>query len=139
MAVYAFPQSPSGASPVNLGMPIRSIGSLSDMWTEGAADAHTHDIPAHTHPQAYAISDDSATPDTVRIKLNGVDLTSAKGGPWQVGGGAGLFEFVLTDEIRAAVGGLRQEHQLEIRCDAGQGEVEVLVETFEIVQTLALT
>jgi hypothetical protein len=139
MAVYAFPQNPSGASPVSLGMPIRSVGSLADMWTEGAADAHTHAIPNHTHPQVYAISDDTQTPNTIRIKLNGVDLTSAKGGPWQVGGGAGLFEFTLTDEMLAAVGGLRQEHQLEIRCDAGQGEVEVLVETFEIVQTLALS
>lgn len=107
-----------------------------DLYTYDSADAHTHDIPEAQ--LTYGITDDNQTPDTISIAFNGTDITGDKGGPWLVGGGAGSFDIILTDEMIDAGGGLRQEHQLTISCTGGRGEVEVLIETIEIIQALAV-
>jgi hypothetical protein len=109
-----------------------------DLWTESSSGNHAHSVPAHTHPLVYGIYTDSQTPDTLRVALNGVDITSALSGPWAVGGGAVTFEIDITAQLLATVGGLRQAHELTFSCDSGRGEVEVSVETFEVVQALVV-
>lgn len=100
---------------------------------------HTHTIPNHTHPQAYGISDDSVRPNTVRVWVDGIDRTSALGGPWGVGGGAIDETLDITAYIVNAAGGLRQRHTVEIKCASGQGEVEATVELYETIQSIALS
>lgn len=113
-------------------------------WTAGAADAHTHNvtIPAHTHtiPAAnltYGITDDVSYPNTVRIAVNGTDQTSTLGGPWAVGGSALDVVLELADAINAAAT-LQQKHTVTISCDSGQGEVEVNVELYEVIQSISV-
>jgi hypothetical protein len=113
------------------------------------APAHTHDVanhthttPNHTHPQSFSISDDTATPDTISIFVDGIDRTSALGGPFVVGGGNATLDLnagLVTGYLVNASGGLRQEHILEIRCASGQGRSEIQVELYEVVQAIAVT
>lgn len=117
----------------------------SDVYTFDADGSHSHtiNIPAHTHTVPallvdFGIEDDSQLPDTVRVKINGVDQTIALGGPWGVGGFPIEIELDITDFLINASGGLRQLHQVEISCTDGQGEVEAAVELRQTVQSIAV-
>jgi len=113
--------------------------SLPDHTHGVSIPSHSHSvtIPAHTHDLDYGINDDSAYPDTVRLAVNGVDVTAALGGPWGVGGGE-INEVVdITTYLVNAAGGLRQRHTVTISCDDGQGEVEVTVELRLTVQSIS--
>lgn len=102
--------------------------------------AHTHNItiPAHNHDLDYGIEDDSQRPNTVRIEINGVDVTAALGGAWGVGGGAIDVTLDITQFLVGASGGLRQRHRIDITCDGGQGEIEATVELYETIQSIAV-
>lgn len=105
----------------------------SDLYTYDAADNHTHAI-------AYGISDDSETPVSLSIYVNGTNRTSALGGPFMVGGGNANFTLdvgLMTDYLVNAVGGLQQAHTIEIRCSSGRGRVEATVEFYEVIQGLS--
>jgi hypothetical protein len=93
----------------------------------------------HTHPQVYGISDDSSTPVSISVFVDGVNRTSALGGPWAGAGGTVTFEIDITQYLVNAVGGLRSAHTLEFRCASGQGEIEITVELYETIQAIAVT
>lgn len=93
----------------------------------------------HEHDIDYGINDDTEYPDTLRIKINGVDRTTALGGPWGSGGSAVDVTLDITEYLNEASGGLRQEHTVKLFCDDGQGEVEAVVELFQTVQSIAVT
>jgi hypothetical protein len=112
-----------------------------DIWTHGAAGDHFHAMPAHTHPPIFGIADDTDTPFSIRIFVNGIDRTTDLGGPFAPIGGATTIDLdagKMTGYLNNAAGGLRQEHILEIRCIGGQGRVEVQVELYETVQSIAV-
>jgi len=113
-----------------------NAGSL-DLYTDGASGEHTHTInlPNHTHELDYEINDDTDYPDSVGIKINGVDRTTALGGPWGVGGSAIDIEIDIAQYIESAAI-FQQRHQIELYCDSGQGEIEVEVEMQAIIQFL---
>lgn len=104
------------------------------------AGSHDHDvtIPTHTHNLDYGITDDTTYPEDVRIKVNGVDRTTALGGPWGTTSTEVDEELDITTYINAAAT-LQQEHTVLLSCDVGQGEIEVVVELIETIQSLGVT
>lgn len=123
--------------------------NTSDIWTESASGNHTHTIPDHTHTVpnhthtlAYGINDDSVTPTSIQVYIDGVNRTSPLGGAWAVGGGNTTIDLdagLVTGYIVNAGGGLRQEHTLSVRCLGGQGRVEIQVEIYETIQSIAVS
>lgn len=63
---------------IGIGSPATNI---SDIWTYEAAGSHTHTVIDHTHPISYGIYI-STLPTSITVKINGVDRTSALGGPF---------------------------------------------------------
>lgn len=111
-------------------------GGTTEIWTETASGTHTHTIDDHTHDLTYAIHDDTVNPNTVSIYIDGVDRTSALGGPWGGGGVAMDEELDITTYLVNAVGGLRQNHTVQLRCSSSQGEALVMVELVETIQAI---
>lgn len=101
---------------------------------------HTHSVtvPAHTHNLTYGINDDTETPTTISLWINGIDRTAALGGPWATSPGAINQVFDITTYLVNAAGGLRQAHTVEVRCTGGRGEIEATVELYETVQAIAV-
>ncbi|MDZ4769061.1 MAG: hypothetical protein SGJ24_08040 [Chloroflexota bacterium] len=85
----------------------------------------------------YGLQQDTQTPAGLRITINGTDRTTALGGPWLTGGGAGAFEIDVTDFL-AAESLLQQEHLIRIECESGQGEVEIAIEVYETIQSITV-
>lgn len=110
-----------------------------DIWTYDASDSHTHDfsIPSHAHGMLYGIYDDTQEPDTIRLAINGADVTAALGGPWGVGGGTVNTVVEVSDLLKA--GGLQRLHELAFSCDGGQGEIEVTVEVYGVMQSIRVS
>ena len=122
-----------------------------EFWTEGQSVAHDHtipshrhDVPAHSHAIEYGLFDDTQTPYGLTVFINGRDRTAElyemniianmTGAYIDATCLAGAFTNILYQEP----GGLRQLHEIEIRCAGGQGEVEVVIEIYEQSQTIAL-
>ena len=96
--------------------------------------AHTHQvtIPAHTHPMNYGVFEDSHYPQNISIYINGVDRTTALGGPWALTDAAVNVELDITEYLVDAVGGLRQTHEIKfavsgVGLDFDSGSVEFTV------------
>lgn len=121
----------SGSNGIIIDMAILTNPKNQDLWTFSASDNHVHSLD-------YGIEDDTGYPDTVSIKVNGVDRTSELGGPWGVGGGAIVVEVDISDYIRSE-STLHKTHTVTLECDSGQGEVEFSLEVYEIIQTVAVT
>ena len=98
-----------------------------DLWTEGEGGA-----------QVYGIYDDSQYPEDVNVAVNAVDRTGALSGPWGTTSTEMDEILDITDYINAAAT-LQQEHTVTLSCDAGRGEVEVVVEIYAVIQTLSVT
>lgn len=66
-------------------------------------------------------------PSDVSISIDGVDVTSALGGPWNAGGGNAEIDVDvdITDYIINAAGGLYQDHTIVFTCLARSGEVRL--------------
>lgn len=99
----------------------------SDYWTESASGG-----------TVYAIQDDTQYPQSISVFVNGVNRTSALGGPFAVGGGAidiVLNVGLMTSYIEAAPS-LDRVHTIELRCASGQGRVEAVVEVYEVTQDI---
>lgn len=89
---------------------------------------------------AYGLQEDTETPDTLRIEIDGTDYTSALGGPWAVGGGSQEIELDITEYVLTEAGGnLHQQFEINITCDSGQGEAEIQIEVYETIQAIAVT
>lgn len=91
----------------------------------------------HTHPMNYGIYDDVDYPDNIELWFDGVDQTSALGGPWDTSGTGGTFVVDLT-EIILAIGEYRTPHTVEFRCGGGKGRMEVVVDLYESLQAINL-
>jgi hypothetical protein len=112
-----------------------------DLMTYEATGNHIHpvDIPQHKHAQQYGPYQDTTYPAGVRLKVNGLDVTAALGGPWDTGGEGASVELDVTSLMAGAVGGLQRTHTFEFSCDGGHGEIDVQLTTFEDVQSIVLT
>lgn len=91
----------------------------------------------------YGIQDDTEHPQTITIWVNGVDRTTLLTGSATLAPSNAAIDVVLdagelTNLLINAAGGLRQVHDVEIRCSAGQGRAEVTVEIYEVVQAIKL-
>lgn len=106
---------------------LQAVGTPGDLYTRDGGGA-----------QEYGIYDDSEYPEDVSIAVNGTDRTTALGGKW--GTISTEIDEVLdiTDYINAA-GTLQQEHTVTFSCDAGRGDIEVVVELYAVIQTLSVT
>jgi len=105
------------------------------------AHTHTVSIPAHTHTipvllVEFGIEDDTQYPSSVRMEINGVDVTAALGGPWATAGQAIDVTVDITSYLVNASGGLQQRHQVTLSCLGGRGEIEVTVELSTTVQSI---
>lgn len=125
---------------------IITTADRSDVYTYDASADHTHtiNIPPHTHTVPallidYGIEDDTQYPNTVKIKIDGVDVTAALGGPWGVGATAIQTTLDITSYLVNAASGLRQRHEIEFSCTGGQGDIEVTVEMATTVQSIAVS
>ncbi len=98
--------------------------------------AHTHTVPDHTHDMVYGIFDDTNYPQTLSLWIDGVDRTTALGGPWAATNAAVEIELEISDYLANAAGGLRQEHEIEVRCTTGTGMVEMQIELYEVIQAI---
>jgi hypothetical protein len=84
----------------------------------------------------YGIYNDTETPDTLSIWIDGTNYTSALGGPWAEGGGNETVDLDITEQILSTT--LLGEHTVEIHCASGQGSVEFTVEIYNTIQALAI-
>lgn len=117
---------PSGLTSIALQM----INTDSPIYTFGASGDHTH-------PMVYGIYDDDQHPTNISIYINGVDRTSALGGPWATSGSSLNVELDITEYINLAAN-LQQSHVVEIRCASNQGLVKIHCELWETVQSIAV-
>jgi hypothetical protein len=115
--------------------------TIADHTHDITIDPHTHDItiPSHNHVMQYGLYEDTVTPDTVRIAINGIDRTAALGGPWGAGGSNVSEDIDITTYIVNAAGGLRQDHTITVSCDSGRGEVEAGVNMLCSIQAIAVS
>jgi hypothetical protein len=129
-----------GTQQIIVGIPGFTANTINTYSNPGS---HTHDvtIPAHTHGIAYGISDDVQTPSGISVYVDGIDRTSALGGPFAPSGGNVTIDLdtaLLTGYLINAAGGLRQEHTVQLRCSSGRGRIEAQVEIAETVQSVKL-
>lgn len=104
----------------------------------------THDASGdHTHPPLFGITDDSVTPANVTVWVNGVNMTSALFGSATLAPSGGNLNVLadmgaLTNAIQNRVGGIRQQHIIEVRCAGGRGRIEATLEVFEVTQSIRI-
>jgi hypothetical protein len=116
------------------------LGTFSAMYLPAVSDPATN---LFTYgPASGAVNgvvDDTTTPVSVRLWINGVNRTTDFGGPWAAGGGAldmVLDVGLMTDAIVNAAGGLYGQHTIQFRCNSGHGRCEVTVEVYEVLQSI---
>lgn len=119
------------------GTAVFKLGSSSgDIYTFGASGDHTH-------PAVFGITDDVQTPTAITIWFGGANVTSTLFGSVSLAPSGGAINALadagaLANLLINASGGLRQLHQLEIRCGSGRGRIEATVERFETTQAIRL-
>lgn len=84
---------------------------------------------------AYGLQADDQTPTGISIFIDGVDCTTALGGPWAPSGGPVEVTLDITEYILDNPP-LQQEHSIQLRCTTGQGEVEFRVQVYETIQSI---
>ncbi len=113
---------------------------LAGGFPSGTSDIYTNDASGtHTHDMTYGLYDDTQYPTDLDVWINGKKRTNPLGGPWAPSNTETTFTLDITQYLVAATGGLRQEHRFELRCGAGQGIVEVIVELYETVQSISVS
>ena len=120
-------------------------GANQPFFTTGEIPAHQHDvdIPNHEHDQEFGIEDDGEEPVGVTVFVNGVDKTTELFGFTPLAPAGGNLDViadvgVMTDLFINAAGGLRQEHEIEVRCASGQGRAKMVAEVYEVLQSIDL-
>jgi len=88
--------------------------------------SYAEDVVGGTTPRsAFAILTDTRYPNDISLWIDGTDVSSLFGGPWEVGGtgtSAVIQEDLdITDLIKAT--GLFQKHVIQVRCGARTGQV----------------
>ena len=108
--------------------------------THASGDLYTRDTESnHTHVLSYGINDDASYPRTIGVKINGIDRTIALGGTWAPSNAPVDVSVDITQYLVDAVGGLRQDHDIEFTCTSGQGTIEFEVPMLCVVQPIAVT
>jgi hypothetical protein len=108
-----------------IGVAIETAGG--DIWTESSSGAHTHTIPAAA--LQYGIYKDTLRPGNMSIVCNGQTVTSGAG----LTGSDYDATFDITEMILSRVGGWRGVHNVVIAPTAGQGEVLVTFDVYELI------
>lgn len=101
-----------------------------DIYTYGSAPGLT-----------YGITDDNQHPQQISVFVNGVNRTSALGGPFAMSNApinVVLNEGLMTEYINTA-GTFAQTHSIEFRAAAGRGRIEAIVELYEVIQAIAVS
>lgn len=118
----------SGSNNNNIWMAVSDASKSDDLWTFDTSGTHTH-------PLDYSINDDTVYPAGITVSVNGVDVTAALGGPWGDSATAIDVELDLTPYITS--GTLQRIHEITIGCASSQGEIEGLVEIYDIISGIA--
>lgn len=85
----------------------------------------------------FAPIEDTQTPTGIRLYVDGVDRTTALGGPWAPSDGEVTIEDLdITAYILAST--LQQEHTVQLQCTLGQGAVTVTIEVYETIQSISV-
>lgn len=74
----------------------------------------------------WALKQSYNYPSDVSLWINGVDVSATFGGPWNVGGtnaALNIPNLNITPYIEGAVGGFRQTHLIEVKCETRLDEV----------------
>jgi len=108
---------------------------VGDTTGQATEDLYTYGEAGGTE---YVIQDDIEYPRSISVFVNGKNRTNALGGPFATGGSA--LDVVLdvgkmTGYIEAAET-FEQIHTVELRCSAGQGRIEAVVEIYEVTQDI---
>lgn len=79
---------------------------------------HTNSLPTDTYLKDYAfqVRESEHYPRDISLLINGVDVTSALGGPWAGSDATVNVTLDISSYIIDAVGGVYQNHTLEFRC-----------------------
>jgi ribosomal protein L18 len=99
--------------------------------TTTAATPHSHSVSDHTHALVYGIYE-STLPSTkqIRIFINGVDRTSALGGPWDATElNLDITQFLQTQFLTP----VQQNNQIELRVGAAGARFDVEVTVRSII------
>ena len=100
--------------------------------TSGNESSHTHTVSAHTHTVNFGITQQS-TPGSmgVTVSINGVDRTSALGGPWNASQTLDITQY-LTDANGQP---LRQDNTVQLGSSA-LGDLEIQVRSIVTATSL---
>jgi hypothetical protein len=118
---YTFAGNGSGS--ISVAGAMQRVGTPGDLYTYDAAGA-----------QEYGIYDDTSYPASISVTIDGVDRTTALGGPWGTISTAMDETLVITDYLDTPLEG---EHTVEFSCASGRGTVEVVTELYMLVQSIA--
>lgn len=108
-----------------VGVALETAGG--EIWTESSSGTHTHTIPAA--PLQYGIYKDTQRPGSMSIVCNGQPVASGVGAT----GSDYDATFDITESILSRVGGWRGVHNVVISPAAGQGEVLVTFDVYELI------
>lgn len=133
---YNVAQDASGVGLFSLWIHTLAADPNADIWTIDGGGGHNH-------PLLFDINDDSETPIEVTVFVNGVDKTTELFGFTPLAPAGGNLDVIadvgaLTDLFINAAGGLRQEHEIEVRCASGQGRAKMVAEVYEVLQSIDL-
>lgn len=95
-------------------------------WSFFQTDTVTPAAGAPFHAFWYMLRDNQF-PSDITLSIDGVDQTSALGGPWNIGGGTGAIDVTVdvTDIILNAVGGLYGDHDVVFSVGTLTGPVDM--------------
>lgn len=133
-----FKTSLSGSHDHQVTIPTHTHSVSIPSHTHSMAHTHTVTIPAHSHTLSYGLYEDSTYPQNIGIVVDGIDLTTALGGPWAASNVSAEEELDITTYLVNASGGLRQNHSVEFYCTVGQGEIEFECDMLVSVQAIAV-
>lgn len=115
---------------VDLTLVTRPLYSMTDVGPD-----NFYGTAAHALDYSFAVYPSSNYPSDIRITIDGVDRTTALGGPWNPSAGNSAVNVTLdiSDYIIEAAGGLYQDHSIVFA--AGYKTAEVRVNTSHNSQT----
>lgn len=89
------------------------------------ADPHQHFLAEGPLNESFGVTPGTLYPTDISLEINGVDVSNDLGGPWATGGLNKAIDVTLdiTNYIRNATNGLRQDHQLVFSCGQRSGDV----------------
>jgi hypothetical protein len=99
--------------------------------TTTSATSHSHSVADHTHALVYGIYE-ATLPSTkqIRVFINGVDRTSALGGPWNANElNLDITQFLQTQFLTP----VQQNNQIELRVGAAGARFDVEVTVRSII------